>query len=57
MGGPTGERMEMTMGTCHLNVPEMSIEDVIGTTVEFKALPSSANMNDGDEISIAIFES
>ncbi len=57
MGGPTGERMEMTMGTCHLSIPEMSIEDVVGTTVEFKALPSSADMNDGDEISIAIFES
>ena len=56
MGGPTAERMVMTMGTCHLNIPEMSIEDVIGTSIEFKALPSSSDMNDGDEIFIEFFE-
>lgn len=55
MGGPTGERLEMSLPTAHIGVPDVSIEDVISTSLEFKGLPSTSQMNDGDEISIKAF--
>lgn len=55
LGGPTGERMLLNMPQCHLAIPDVSVEDVVGLTVEFKAMPSSAAMNDGDEINIEAF--
>lgn len=55
MGGPTGERLELTLPTAHIGIPDVAIEDVVSTSLEFKGLPSSPNMNDGDEISISAF--
>ena len=53
MGGPTGERMEITMPSCHLAIPELSIDDVIGTSIEFKALPATLGTSDaGTEVTL-----
>lgn len=38
--------------TAHLSVPEVSVDDVISTTFEFKGIPSSTDLMSGDEISL-----
>lgn len=55
VGGSTGPRMEITIPTAHLNVPELSIDDVVTTTMEFKGIPTSTDLVSGDEISINFF--
>jgi hypothetical protein len=43
IGGTTGgtARLEVTMPTCHLEIPTHSIEDVISVETSFNALPST----------------
>lgn len=42
----------ITIPTAHLSVPEVSVEDVVSTSVEFKGITNSADLLSGTEISI-----
>lgn len=42
----------ITMPTLHLAVPNFNIEDVVSTSIEFKAIPNSADLVSGSELSI-----
>ena len=41
IGGSAGNRLEVSMPTCHLEIPTHSIEDVISLETNFQALPST----------------
>ena len=41
IGGSAGNRLEVSMPTCHLEIPTHSIEDVISLETTFQALPSA----------------
>ena len=41
IGGSSGNRLEVSMPTCHLEIPTHSIEDVISLETNFQALPST----------------
>ena len=41
IGGSAGNRLEVSMPTCHLEIPTHSIEDVISLETNFQALPSA----------------
>ena len=55
VGGGTGPRAEFTIPTAHLSVPDISVDDVVSTSIEFKAIPSSAELASGDEITASFF--
>jgi len=50
IGGTSAPTMQVTLPTCHLEVPTHSIDDVISVEVNFHALPST--INDADEATI-----
>lgn len=50
VGGGSGNRLEMTCATAHLEIPTHSIEDVISLEVNFQALPQT--IDDTDEITL-----
>lgn len=52
-----GPRLEIMLPNAHLSVPETSIEDVIGMSLDFRGIPSTGELNDGDEISLAAYAS
>ena len=41
IGGTTGTGLEVSMPTCHIDIPTHSIEDVISLETSFNALPST----------------
>lgn len=47
---PTAPGVQIAMGQCHLEVPNLSFDDVISTEVNFHALPSA--VGGADEISV-----
>ena len=52
-GETTGTpQIKITMPTLHIAVPSMSVDDVISTAIEFKAIPTSSDLVSGDEITI-----
>jgi hypothetical protein len=55
IGGGTGPRAVITIPTAHLSVPDISIDDVVSTSIEFKGIPTSTELASGDEISFAFF--
>lgn len=52
VGGATGARAEFTIPLAHLSVPDISVDDVVSTSIEFKGIPSSADLASGTEISV-----
>lgn len=46
IGGATAPNIQVTLPTCHLEVPTHSIEDVISLETTFHALPSSIDATD-----------
>ena len=46
VGGGTAPYVQFDMGQCHLEVPSVNIDDVIGYEVNFTALPSSISGTD-----------
>ena len=46
IGGTSAPTMQVTLPTCHLEVPTHSIEDVISLEVNFHALPTTINSAD-----------
>lgn len=42
----------LTIPTAHLSVPEVSVEDVVSTSIEFKGITSSQDLLSGTEIGI-----
>lgn len=52
VGGGTGARAEFTIPLAHLSVPDISVDDVVSTSIEFKGIPSSADLASGTEISV-----
>lgn len=57
VGGPTGARISYAMPQAHIAVPTLSVEDVISTSVEFKALGTDDCLLSGDEIAITAYAS
>lgn len=51
----TGARLEVMIPNAHLSIPETSIDDVIGMSLDFRGIPSSGELNDGDEISLSAY--
>lgn len=45
---------KILMPTVHIAVPEVTVEDVVSTSIEFKAIPTSTDLQSGDEISLEI---
>lgn len=45
-------RIEIRIPTAHLTVPEISVDEVISQSMEFKGIPSTVDMNDGQEINL-----
>ena len=43
----------ITIPTAHLSIPTMSVDDVVSTEIEFKAIPNDADLLSGSELSIA----
>ena len=50
IGGTTTPNIQVTLPTCHLEVPTHSIEDIISLETTFHALPSTINGADEAEI-------
>jgi len=55
VGGGNGARVEITVPAAHLSIPDLSIDDVVSTSIEFKGIPSSPDLVSGDEVSLAMF--
>ena len=52
-GQATGTPLvKITMPTTHVAVPTLSTDDIVSTEIEFKAIPTSADLISGDEITI-----
>ena len=50
-GTESGEPgVSITVPTAQLSVPEISVDDVVSSTMEFKGIPNDANMQSGSEI-------
>lgn len=43
----------ITIPTAHLSVPTMSVDEVVSTEIEFKGIPTSADLLSGTELSLA----
>ena len=50
-------QIKVSLPTLHIGVPSMSVDDVVSTSIEFKAIPSSADLLSGDEIAVEMFTS
>ena len=46
VGGASGNRLEVNLPTCHIEIPTHSIEDVISMETNFMALPSTVSETD-----------
>lgn len=56
IGGATGNRMEILMDHCHLELPTHSFDDIISLDVAYHALPDNADMSLTDEVTSIIFD-
>jgi hypothetical protein len=55
-GETTGtSQIKINMPTLHIAVPSLSVDDVISTSIEFKAVPTSADLESGDELTVEMF--
>ncbi len=45
---------KITMPTLHISVPSLSVDDVVSTSIEFKAIPNDPDMKSGTELSLEI---
>jgi hypothetical protein len=52
IGGKTDQQAVVTIPFAHLSVPEVSVDDVVSTSFEFKGIPQSADLLSGDEITL-----
>lgn len=54
IGGETSgtPQVNIDMPTLHISVPSVSVDDVISTSIEFKAIPASADLTSGTELTI-----
>jgi len=50
--GASTQQAIITIPNAQLSVPEVSVDDVVSTSFEFKGIPQDANMLSGDEITI-----
>lgn len=57
IGGETSgaPQVKIVMPTLHIAVPSLSVDDVISTSIEFKAIPTSADLLSGDELTVEMF--
>ena len=46
IGGTSGNRLEVNLPTCHIEIPTHSIDDVISLETNFMALPSTIDATD-----------
>lgn len=54
IGGETSGKPQINidMPTLHISVPSMSVDDVVSTSIEFKAIPASSDLISGTELTI-----
>lgn len=58
LGGKTNNaRVEVNLPNAHIGIPAMSVDSIVSQSLEFKGIPSSSEMDDGDEINIKFFQS
>lgn len=58
LGGKTNNaRVEINLPNAHIGIPAMQVDSIVSQSLEFKGIPSSADMNDGDEINLKFFNS
>ena len=58
LGGKTNNaRLEINIPNGHISVPSMSVESIVSQSFEIKGIPSSAALDDGDEVNLKFFES
>ena len=49
---PGSPQVSIKMPKTHIAVPSLSVDDVVSTSIEFKAMPGSDNLQSGTEISV-----
>lgn len=58
LGGKTNNsRVEINLPQAQIGIPAMSVDSIVSQSMEFKGIPSSADMNDGDEVNLEFFYS
>lgn len=53
IGGKTSPVAEITIPNAQIAIPAVSIEAVVSQSFEFKAMPTTADLDDGNEIALA----
>ena len=57
MGGRTNaSKVLVTLPNAQIGVPAMSVDSIVSQSLEFKGIPSSSDMNDGDEVNLEFFQ-
>lgn len=57
LGGKTSNaRLEINIPNGHISVPSMSVESIVSQSFEIKGIPSSASLDDGDEVNLKFFD-
>lgn len=54
IGGTSGYHAIVSVPTAQVSLPDIGIEDIVSMTMEFKGIPSSDDLNTGDEVSLSI---
>jgi hypothetical protein len=54
VGGTSGYHAVLSIPTAQVSLPDIGIEDIVSMTMEFKGIPSSDDLNTGDEVSVSI---
>ena len=56
LGGKSNStRVEINLPQAQIGIPAVSVDSIISQSLEFKGIPSSADMNDGDEVNLTFF--
>lgn len=57
LGGKfNSSRVEVNLPQAHIGIPAVSVDSIISQSLEFKGIPSSAGMDDGDEVNITFYQ-
>ena len=54
-GKSNSSRVEVNLPQAHIGITAVSVDSIISQSLEFKGIPSSADMDDGDEVNITFF--
>lgn len=54
-GKTSTARVEINLPNAMIGVPAMNVEQIVSQSFEFKGIPSSADMDDGDEVNLKFY--